>query len=436
MLKKIQIKGLFDKFDYDIELKEGGLTILTGPNGYGKTTILGIIYAIAVKDQSFFSQIPFVEIALIQDETETIRIEKKNGRPDFQLGNDRPQEEGIDPEKIFRLLTKKNVTAREISRSLQNLKISQEGRDDSSLEIMKFAHNIGKVIDILDQSNSGNQETLGKFHDEQVPTSVIPHFVDCYFIREQRLIRDFLDKNIPENFRNMIEEYSKELSNNIKSILGKASKIGQELDSSFPERLFDEIGSITEEEFDRRYDAIKKKQNALGLYGLSTTQEERHTSFKPENAKALLVYLNDTEKKLAVFDDILQRLDLFSSILNRRQFVSKQIEISPEFGFRFKTEDDKELPLAALSSGEQQEVVLLYELLFRVAPDTLVLIDEPEISLHVAWQKEFIDDLLRIIDLQKITVLVATHSPQIVKGRWDLVVDLWDLATTSGGNPE
>jgi len=53
MLKKIKIEGLFNKFNYEIEFKEG-ITILTGPNGYGKTTILKIIYAFAVKNMAFF----------------------------------------------------------------------------------------------------------------------------------------------------------------------------------------------------------------------------------------------------------------------------------------------------------------------------------------------------------------------------------------------
>ncbi|MEZ4524993.1 MAG: AAA family ATPase [Desulfobacterales bacterium] len=230
------------------------------------------------------------------------------------------------------------------------------------------------------------------------------------------------------DFSSTIEEYAKELSKKIKDILAYASKIGQELDSSFPRRLFDETGQVSEDEFNQRYNVIKEKQNSLSLYGLSAVKEDSHTSFKPENAKALLVYLNDTEKKLAVFDDILKKLEIFSTILNERRFVFKQLEISPDFGFRFKTEDGKELSLTDLSSGEQQEVVLLYELLFRVGPNTLVLIDEPEISLHVAWQKELINDLLNIIKLQKITVITATHSPQIIGEHWDLVVDLWDLS--------
>ena len=53
------------------------------------------------------------------------------------------------------------------------------------------------------------------------------------------------------------------------------------------------------------------------------------------------------------------------------------------------------------------------------------MIDEPEISLHIAWQKELMDDLRRVIQLNKnIQVIIATHSPQIISNNWDLQIDL------------
>ena len=70
---------------------------------------------------------------------------------------------------------------------------------------------------------------------------------------------------------------------------------------------------------------------------------------------------------------------------------------------------------------------MLFELLFKVSPNTLVLIDEPEISLHVAWQKEFLNDLSKITELENIRVIVATHSPQIINEHWDLTVDLEEI---------
>lgn len=80
--------------------------------------------------------------------------------------------------------------------------------------------------------------------------------------------------------------------------------------------------------------------------------------------------------------------------------------------------------MTALSSGEQHELVLLYDMLFKVKPNALVLIDEPELSLHILWQKEFMQDLLQIISIAHFDVLLATHSPYIVGERDDLLVEL------------
>ena len=54
------------------------------------------------------------------------------------------------------------------------------------------------------------------------------------------------------------------------------------------------------------------------------------------------------------------------------------------------------------------------------------MIDEPEISLHVVWQLAFLDDIKDIINLKKIDVVIATHSPQIINDDWDLTVNLED----------
>jgi predicted ATP-binding protein involved in virulence len=86
--------------------------------------------------------------------------------------------------------------------------------------------------------------------------------------------------------------------------------------------------------------------------------------------------------------------------------------------------DGSELDLEMLSSGEQHELVLLYDLLFETSKNALVMIDEPELSLHVAWQDEVLKDLLEMAELSDFDVLLATHSPLIIGDRWDLTVEL------------
>ena len=50
--------------------------------------------------------------------------------------------------------------------------------------------------------------------------------------------------------------------------------------------------------------------------------------------------------------------------------------------------------------------------------------DEPEISLHLSWQKKIINDLIEILKLNPMDVVIATHSPAVIGNRWDLTVEL------------
>ena len=87
--------------------------------------------------------------------------------------------------------------------------------------------------------------------------------------------------------------------------------------------------------------------------------------------------------------------------------------------------------LSQLSSGEQHQVVLIYELIFNTKEHSIVLIDEPEISLHVVWQEQFLDDLKMITEMNKAKAIIATHSPQIIGDYWDLVIDLEEIRKLS-----
>ncbi|MFG1993408.1 AAA family ATPase [Actinoplanes sp. NPDC048988] len=95
-------------------------------------------------------------------------------------------------------------------------------------------------------------------------------------------------------------------------------------------------------------------------------------------------------------------------------------------------EDGFELSADQLSSGEQHELVLIYDLLFNVGPKSLVLIDEPELSLHVAWQQRFLSDITQISDINGLYFVVATHSPQIVHKNWSRMVALGSVDETAG----
>lgn len=256
-----------------------------------------------------------------------------------------------------------------------------------------------------------------------------------HLIREQRLLyrtqkrlSRILYREEEPQFEETIEKNAQELRDYIRGIQASAGSQAQQLDASFPKRLFDEKEKVNESDFNSRFEAIRGIQKGLTKFKLLQSSVEDHPTYRREDAKALFVYLKDTEEKLEPYRELLDRLELFTSILNERRFEFKRLEIDNEKGFLIISDKGKALNLAELSSGEKQEIVLLYELIFKAKAGTLVLIDEPEISLHVAWQKAFLNDLASVIDINKINAIVATHSPQIINEKWDLMVDLEEIA--------
>ena len=71
--------------------------------------------------------------------------------------------------------------------------------------------------------------------------------------------------------------------------------------------------------------------------------------------------------------------------------------------------------------------LLVYDYIIPGEKDTIILIDEPEISLNVSWQREFLDDMKEIVDMNKISLIIATHSPQIINDNWELVDTLGEF---------
>jgi len=107
----------------------------------------------------------------------------------------------------------------------------------------------------------------------------------------------------------------------------------------------------------------------------------------------------------------------------------KQLDADATHGFRFRKyhgagEKASFLDFRDLSSGEQQELILQFDQTFGTRPGGLLLVDEPEISLHVDWQKRYLDDLERVANARGFYCVVATHSPTVLNGHGDSAVQL------------
>lgn len=216
----------------------------------------------------------------------------------------------------------------------------------------------------------------------------------------------------------------------MKAALADYAKHSQESDRTFPERLVrfvrENQTALQAREIIQRMEELEVKRQRLVSLGFLDSEiglrdlTEEDVRRAPE---ALTIYVGDVQEKLEVFDDLAQRVGKLMDIVNER-FKYKRLTIHREHGFQVQTDSGEQVQLEDLSSGEQHELVVLYELLFRAPRNGLVLVDEPEISLHVAWQSRFLSDLIGILELTDSYAIVATHSPVIIGTRWDLAVEL------------
>jgi predicted ATP-binding protein involved in virulence len=223
--------------------------------------------------------------------------------------------------------------------------------------------------------------------------------------------------------------YAEELASTIQQSLAIYANLSQSLDRTFPSRLVSQVPtpSLPPEQLREALATLEHQRSRLVDLGLLDRERELDfrelQSIEERNRDVLSVYVTDAHQKLSVFNDLSNKLELFKRSINER-FLYKEMSFNSKSGFVFKTSDGQALPASKLSSGEQHEVVLFFELLFKVSPNSLILIDEPELSLHVLWQQQFLEDLSNITRLGGFDVLLATHSPQVIHHRWDLTVEL------------
>ena len=101
--------------------------------------------------------------------------------------------------------------------------------------------------------------------------------------------------------------------------------------------------------------------------------------------------------------------DLCSEYISDKQFIYNSSTFSFDITARDRTKDSSKIELADLSSGEKQIVSLFSHLYLSGTSRFFVLIDEPELSLSVPWQRRLLPDIMR--GQFYAGVVAVTHSP-------------------------
>ncbi len=105
------------------------------------------------------------------------------------------------------------------------------------------------------------------------------------------------------------------------------------------------------------------------------------------------------------FQDLID--DLFSE--TGKKIVRTENEI------RFEQIGETLMPYQ-LSSGEKQMLAILLTVLIEDGQNYVLFMDEPEVSLHVEWQKRLIDLILELNP--NVQIILTTHSPAVIMNGW------------------
>ena len=410
-VREIKVEGLFDTFDHIIPLNlDDHITIIHGPNGFGKTILLQMIHGLLRGSMDMIVQIPFKKFEISFDDNSRVWIEKPESNElveQIQISNGK-YTTPLNVQEFHNVLPKSWP-------SLPKMEDTQNWSDWmlDPTEVFKLLGNLPKyVVEIPEWWLELRKSTPA-------------HLVDTErLLTIERGITT--EKTVHEVLEPVVKLFAGDLSRRIHKKFAQYAKISQELDQTYPKRITEQFGQVpsTNEQVQTKLQELKNQQKLLEEVDLIQVFENIILPDTNENvANIMMIYIHDMQQKLNVFNDLVQKINLFKDIINKR-FLYKAMEISSQVGFLFKDNNDKILPVTTLSSGEQHELVLFYQLIFKMPPNSLILIDEPELSLHVAWQQHFLRDLQRIIALSPFDVLMATHSPQIIHDRWDLTVEL------------
>lgn len=117
------------------------------------------------------------------------------------------------------------------------------------------------------------------------------------------------------------------------------------------------------------------------------------------------------EDKLNIYKPINDYLNLLKSFVAGKTFTTS----NKNQGGLIVHKAKEAFPINQLSSGEKQLIILLTETLLQKQASTIFLADEPELSLHISWQRKILPSLNELNPNAQI--IVATHSPEIV-GKW------------------
>lgn len=442
-LVRVEFTKLFGYFDYSIDFHDT-VTILHGLNGCGKTTMLQTINAVFNKEMDTIKSTDLQSVSFFFSTGAILKIDRKK----IYLDPEKEKATGIiylaysiienGKETVFDSFENTDEYQDIVKRFLKgyrpfpfleriNESTWYDRKRETKLNLEEVIAEYGSII---------FRRYSREYLEEDIPQPVqdILASMDVRLIAADRLTvakrveRQYGEDNIKIERR--VNLIAKDLSQKIRDTIQQYAQLSQAKDRTFPLRAIKQSSPLTVDEIKSKMIELESKRKEFVDTGILEEEQDDigiHDlldAITESNRQNLSLYAIDTEEKLNALSSLSSSINLFRNLIDKN-FNNKRIVFNKDYGFRFVTtySDSTILP-QSLSSGEQHELVMFYDLIFNASENTLILIDEPELSLHIKWQLDYVDELLQIISVTKFSAVLATHSPQIIHDKWDLTVSL------------
>jgi ABC-type transport system involved in cytochrome c biogenesis ATPase subunit len=416
---------------------------LSAPNGYGKSTMLRMLDDIAHERWGNLTKTLFGSATLTFDDGTAITFRRfseseSDARIEFQLS--RPGQAVIEDE--VRPVSPKTAVPAELPPWIRQVGPDRfrDMRYGEILSAEELVAQLGRDADTRRKKpalNEAIEEVLSRLHVHYLNAnrlnvgirSDVRRFTTAYRRNGDRL-------HAIEHISNSVEE----LLEKTRSQSGRAS---ERAEASFPARIIQALrkppsaDQLSPALLAERYAKLREKEEQFQSLALTDgVMETIHSNDLTDQGPIAIVLdhmIAGIEKRFATLEHPARQLTLFRDTINgmledkQVRFVYREMWAGRGKGGLTVVDDAGNLiPLTALSSGEQQLIVMFGHILFtsRLEPGGLVLLDEPEISLHPQWQIAVTQAFRKVAEVNDCRMLLATHSPTMIGDDWSSEIAL------------